>query len=81
MRTSVLLFASFRELKKTDCLEIDLPEGSVAGDVFDYVCKTVDEAKNWRRAIKVAVNDCYVSHETPLHEGDRLALIPPVEGG
>jgi molybdopterin converting factor subunit 1 len=31
--------------------------------------------------LKVAVNDAFVSWETPLKPGDRVVFIPPVAGG
>ena len=31
--------------------------------------------------IRAAVNDTFVSADTPLREGDRVVFIPPVAGG
>ena len=30
---------------------------------------------------RLAINQAYQAWETPLHDGDELALIPPVSGG
>lgn len=81
MKMTILFFASFRERMKSDRLLVDLPAGSLAGDVLNIVCQNLEEANMWRRSMKIAVNECYVSNETPLNEGDCVALIPPVAGG
>ncbi len=31
--------------------------------------------------LRVAVNECYATMDTPLSDGDRVAFIPPVAGG
>ena len=33
------------------------------------------------RAVRVAVNHAMTGDDTPLHEGDEVALLPPVTGG
>jgi len=33
------------------------------------------------RAVRVAVNHAVVSADVPLHNGDEMALLPPVTGG
>ncbi len=32
-------------------------------------------------ALRVAINDQFVGWQCPLHDGDEVALIPPVSGG
>jgi molybdopterin converting factor subunit 1 len=31
--------------------------------------------------LRVAINDCYATMDTPLSPGDRVVFIPPVAGG
>lgn len=81
MNTTVLLFASFRERMKVDRLNLDLPEGFLAGDIITKICSNEAEAASWRRVMRVAVNNCFVPHDTLLHDGDEVALIPPMAGG
>jgi len=81
MKVSVLFFASFRELMNTDQVELNLPESFTAGEVLDRVCTNEVRAMSWRRIMKLAVNDCYVAHDTPLKDGDVVAIIPPIAGG
>lgn len=77
----VLLFASFREKVGRDRIQLELPEDAVAGDVLTFICQSLQEAEAWRRVMRVAVNQRYVSYDTKLADGDEIALIPPVAGG
>lgn len=81
MKTKVLLFASFREKMGKDCIHLELPDGAIAADVLNVVCQSTQEADEWRRVMRVAVNRRYVPYDTKIADGDELALIPPVAGG
>ena len=41
----------------------------------------IPQLQEFRHAIALAVNYEYSNGETPLHDGDEVALIPPVSGG
>ena len=50
-------------------------------DVAD-VLSSDKEMKEWLQSCAVAVNDTLVSSlETPLRDGDKVSLLPPVCGG
>ena len=76
MKVAVRLFAGLRELAGTRSVELDLPEGAVAADVWPALALG-DEP----RGLLVAVNKSYAAGTTVLGEGDEVALIPPVSGG
>jgi molybdopterin synthase sulfur carrier subunit len=77
----ILLFGAFRDRMKTEALTVQLPAGATAGDVLKAVCGAEEEALRWQRCMRVAVNCKYVAHDAVLHDGDEVALIPPVAGG
>lgn len=76
MRVRVRLFAALRERAGVPELELELPEGALVGDAIDQT-KALTEGI----PVAVAVNEEYVDVDTMLHEGDELALIPPISGG
>jgi molybdopterin converting factor subunit 1 len=76
MRIPVRLFAGLRELAGTRATEVELPEGSTAGDVWAALALG-DEPPG----LLVAVNKSYVPRGTVIVDGDEVALIPPVSGG
>jgi len=76
MRVAVRLFAGLRELAGTRALELDLPAGAVAADVWPALDLGEEPA-----GLLVAINKSYAERGTVLADGDEVALIPPVSGG
>jgi MoaE-MoaD fusion protein len=76
MKVAVRLFAGLRELAGTRGLELDLPSGAVAADVWPAL-----QLGEEPRGLLVAINMRYAEPGTALAEGDEVALIPPVSGG
>jgi molybdopterin synthase catalytic subunit len=75
----VRLFASYREAAGTNRLEVPVPAQARASDLIDLLAVRVPALK--RAPGMVAINHTYVSVDTTLHDGDEVALIPPVSGG
>jgi len=84
LRITVRFFASLREITAIDMIEIELPQGSVSGDV---TCALKDELSPEALAViekddvKVAVNQVILRSEGSLSDGDEVAFLPPITGG
>lgn len=80
MKVRVKLFASYAEAAGRDEIELTLPSGATAGDCLSAVC-----GQGWARRLPpspaVAINRRYARRDAALHEGDEVAIIPPVAGG
>jgi molybdopterin converting factor subunit 1 len=80
MRVRVKLFASYAEAAGREEIELTLPVNATAGD-----CLSAVRGQSWAQRLPpgpaVAVNQRYARRETPLREGDEVAIIPPVAGG
>jgi molybdopterin synthase catalytic subunit len=76
VRVTVRLFAALRERAGTGRRELDLPDGSTAGDVFAALGIGAEPP-----GLAYAVNQEYAERTAPLADGDEIALIPPVSGG
>lgn len=70
------LFAALRERAGSDTVTLDLPEGAVVADVLTQLSAITEGG-----AMVMAINQQYAAEGAALHEGDELALIPPVSGG
>jgi molybdopterin converting factor small subunit len=81
MRVSVLLFASFREMLGTGRLEIDAKEGESLQDVFRALEEREPRLRALRPFTTFAVNREVVDPDTPIRDGDEIALLQPVSGG
>ncbi len=80
MPITVKLFAHYRDLIGTREVTIPSRSGLTVADVFR---ETIGDRANaeLRKSTIFAVNEAYVSAETVVNDGDRVAFIPPVSGG
>ncbi|HEV3130282.1 MAG TPA: molybdenum cofactor biosynthesis protein MoaE [Solirubrobacteraceae bacterium] len=76
MEVRVRLFAALRERAGRDVVELELPEGARVADALQRL-ETVTNGV----PVVMAVNHEYADTDARLHEGDEVALIPPVSGG
>jgi molybdopterin converting factor small subunit len=81
MRVTVRLFATLRE-RAGATLDLELGSGARVSDAL----RTLSEREQLRGVLErlpvaVAVNHQYAKRATELHDGDELALIPPLSGG
>ncbi len=81
MRVRVLFFATLRERTGLREDELDLPEGALVADLRDAVAKRHPDAARALPTALAAVNREFAFPEEELHEGDEVALFPPVSGG
>jgi len=81
MRVRLLFFASLRERLHTSEVGHDLDDGSTIADLWSDLCRRNPGLEEITASISFAVNQEYVDRATVLHDGDEVALIPPVSGG
>jgi len=76
VKVRVRLFAGLRERAGTGSLDVELPDGSVVGDVWSAL-GLGDEPPG----LLFALNRGYAEKSAALSAGDEVAVIPPVSGG
>lgn len=81
MRVRVLAFARVREVLGAGACDLDLPGGSTARDAWDTLAQRASDLHALAKSTRVARNGRLVPLTEPLHDGDELALLPPVGGG
>lgn len=81
MRVRARLFAVQRELVGAREVPLDLPDGATVADAWDALAAAHPALAPGRDSVRFAVNARYADLGTELHDGDELALIPPVSGG
>jgi molybdopterin converting factor subunit 1 len=79
LRVGVRLFASFREAADMAHLTSELDDGARVSDLLAQLTERIP-ALGATRGL-VALNQTYVDPDALLHDGDEVALIPPVSGG
>ena len=81
MNVSLQLFAGLRELIGERWLSLDLDEGATVFELKDCLATRYPAAQGLLPRVVCAIDDEYVAQDEKLHEGARVALIPPVSGG
>ncbi len=82
MFVRVRLFAILRERAGADSVELELADGATVSDALAALSRLpAFEGLIGRLPMRLAVNRDYADADSPLDEGDELALIPPVSGG
>ncbi len=82
MRVKVLYFAAVRALVGVAEESRELPpEVTTIGAFSAWLEGARPELSGRLGAVRVARNEEFARAEDPVHDGDTLALIPPVAGG
>lgn len=77
----IRLFASLRQAVGHAGLTRTLPNGATVADLVQQLVAEFPQLPQAAGALYTAVNRVYADPTTPLHDGDEVALFPPVSGG
>ena len=81
MKIKLLFFAGLRERVEKDEIELSLPDGTAVGSLIEFLPEEYSSINELIGCCRWAVNATFVNKDMILHEGDEVALIPPVAGG
>ena len=81
MRIRVLLFATYREIVGAKEASWTGDAGTTLAGFLDAFLAVHPRLAPHRGSMMVAVNLAVAEPATVLHEGDEVALLPPVSGG
>jgi len=77
----VKLFAILRDRAGVSEMKLSLPDQATIEMASNRLGEAVPAIADYLPRVAFAVNQSYVDRSTPLHDGDELAVIPPVSGG
>ena len=79
---TVLFFGAARDAAVCDKATLTLRAGARAADAFEEILQTYPELRRFGRSLLFAINQEYARNpEREIHDGDELAIFPPVSGG
>lgn len=81
MRVRVRLFATYREIVGSPEIDWSTEDGTTLRELLDGVLATYPRLAGHRGSMVLAVNHEVASPQVSLHDGDEVALLPPVSGG
>lgn len=80
MKITLLAFGIVKDIFKSSSVEIELPEGATTADLKATI-HSLYPAMQQLVTYMVAVNNEYSPEDMVIHEGDEIAIVPPVSGG
>jgi molybdopterin synthase catalytic subunit len=81
MQVKVLFFATLKDIVGARTLPFELMEGATISDLLVRLEAAYPRFKDYRPILLTAINEDYVGRDSPIKEGDEVALFPPVSGG
>jgi molybdopterin converting factor subunit 1 len=81
MRVHLLYFGILKDVFGATSQNVDLPEQATVAALLNLLQKSSSNETTPWRSLAVAVNREYQGLDTMLHDGDEVALLPPVSGG
>jgi molybdopterin synthase catalytic subunit len=81
MEIRVRLFATLRQLAGWSQQPLELPDGATLDAALAAIDQRYPALTIGRRTFYAAVNQEYAKGEQVLHDGDEVAIFPPVSGG
>lgn len=81
MKIQVRLFAALREVAGTAHVDQEVASGATVQDLMDSLVAQYPALGAQIKAVRAAVNRQYAPLQAELHDGDEVALVPPVGGG
>jgi molybdopterin converting factor small subunit len=81
MTVRVLLFATYADLAGQGSLDLAIASPTTVGEVLRQLRRALPGASQLPERPLVAVNQVHARLETPVVDGDELALLPPMAGG
>ncbi|ALC47928.1 CG42503 [Drosophila busckii] len=83
IKVNILFFARSRELAGTACVVLEIEPLIIAKDLVNQLVDRFDLGSISQNLI-IAHNETYIENldvEIHLHQGDEIAVIPPISGG
>jgi molybdopterin converting factor subunit 1 len=81
MRVKILFFGILKEMLSSETQTLELPQDATVDAVLAHYRDQLSSHPKLFSTLAIAVNQNYAKPDCLLHEGDEVALLPPVSGG
>src|ERR1051325_5424238 len=81
MKVRVIYFGMLKDAVGRQIDDVTLPAGATLGDLVEDRIRQTPVIDNFRKVLAFSVNQEYAQLSTQLHDGDEIAMLPPVSGG
>jgi molybdopterin converting factor small subunit len=81
MKVHVQFFSRLRDLVGRAEVDFEVAERRSAADLLEIIYSTTPALREWDKSILVAAGLEFVDRNYELKAGDRISIMPPVQGG
>ena len=81
MKLSIRFFGTLRESIGEATREFEVPDGCRVADLREILAEALPAFREFGERVAIAVEHEVAREDRALHEGDEIALLPPVSGG
>lgn len=81
MRIKVAYFGVLRDLAGRDQETVELRDGALLAELYSTLQERIPGLSKFGSSLALSINYEYAATDSPLHDGDEVALLPPVSGG
>ena len=81
MKLRVQFFSHLKEIVGAGELEISPKEGATAGQLLAELYERYPKLRDWDSSILIGAGVEFVERDYVLQSGDRIAIMPPMQGG
>ncbi len=81
IKIEVQFFSRLRDLVGASRLTREVASDSTVGDLLAGLYRDLPKLAEWDPHLLLAVGLEYVKRDQPLHDGDEVSIMPPVQGG
>ena len=81
MQVKVLFFGVLKDITGKSIDVVDIPDNFGLQDVLVRYCTSFPQLAQLLPALAISINRDYAASDSKLHNGDEIALMPPVSGG
>jgi len=81
MKVRVQFYAQLRDLAGMRERDVDLAEGSTAGDLLEKIYSSIPALRAHDKSILIGAGVEFVDRHYQLKPDDQISIMPPVQGG
>jgi MoaD family protein len=81
MKIHVQFFSRLRDVIGNEHLDLDLKAGATVSDLLAELFARFPTLRTWERSILMGAGVEFVDRDYVLKEGDKISIMPPVQGG
>ena len=81
MKVHVQFFSRLREIAGGSETELEVPQGAAVADLLELLYARTPGLRDWDKSILLAAGVEFVRRDYVLQPGDRISIMPPVQGG